>query len=66
MAKFNIEAFKGDDTENGECIVLTIGNVGLVCCALDIDDIIVKLTEAKDYALNSDVTSERLDFSPDL
>lgn len=61
-----IKAYRDNDYEAGETISLTVGNnMGnyiLICAAADIDDLISKLTQAKEYAIKSEVGDEALEL----
>jgi hypothetical protein len=57
-----IRAYRYNDYEAGESIVLHAATTAFVCAAADIDDLISKLTQAKEYAIKSAVGDEVLEL----
>lgn len=64
--KIRLTAYRHNDLEHGETIRVEINNNIIICAAGDIDEIISKLTEARDYAINAAVEDERKEFVLDL
>lgn len=61
-----ILAYRNDDSIDGESVIIRMPNASLVCCAADIDNIILCLLQAKIYALNAVVGDEEKEFDPDI